>query len=307
MKVKNKEIGIKIGKKELKFTNMILDTYLDLFADSFISFESKDLTYCLVNFTHINNINETSKEMEYDLVLEADFNKNIEILSPTSITNKYFYKNPIAGQDWNNYKGYRIQNIGFARLNSQGNGYSLYAYLDVSNYNIIVQDEQPIIISRIDQITSDMDLWVNNSEIKAPYHLTMRGMLNLKGYEYESITPKLYSVGFGVLPYTLNKEYLASSLDIIKDGAGKIKINDTLEAQYNPNTKFFNNNIYFNNDWYFENPTYDYMIYKFVLYRETYPNPEEEPVWVNTGLFYTQYKKDQKNGKINLSIKYERS
>ena len=135
----------------------------------------------------------------------------------------------------------------------------------------------------------------------------MRGMLNLKGYEYESITPKLYSVGFGVLPHTLNKEYLASNLDIVKDGAGKIKINDTLEAQYNPNTKFFNNNIYFNNDWYFENPTYDYMIYKFVLYRETYPNPEEEPVWVNTGLFYTQYKKVQKNGKINLSIKYERS
>ena len=38
MKIQNKEIDIKIGKKELKFTNMILDSYLDLFANSFISF-----------------------------------------------------------------------------------------------------------------------------------------------------------------------------------------------------------------------------------------------------------------------------
>lgn len=49
MKIENKEIGIKIGDKELKFTNMILNSYLDLFADSFIEFKNKDLPYCLLN------------------------------------------------------------------------------------------------------------------------------------------------------------------------------------------------------------------------------------------------------------------
>lgn len=307
MKIENKEIGIKIGDKELNFTNMILNSYLDLFADSFIEFKNKDLPYCLINFNNINNITENSTEMNYDLILEADFNKNIEVLSPTSIINKYYYRNPQVGQGWSSYIGKPIISIGFANYDYTLNKYVIYAYLDVSNYNIIVQENQPIIISRIDKITSDMKLWGNSSKIKAPYHLSMRGMLNYEGMEYFRTIPKLYSVGFGVLPYTLNKEYLVEDLTIQRENTGIVKIQDVLEAQYRANTKYFNADIYFNNDWYFQEPTYNYMIYKFKLYKETYPNPEEDPVWVDTGLFYTQYKKIEKSGKLNLSIKYERS
>lgn len=308
MKIENKEIGIKIGKKELKFTNMILNSYLDLFADSFINFKNKDLPYCLLNFTQMNNkITETSTVMNYDLVLEANFNENIEVLSETSITNKYYYRTPILGQEWSNFTGYKIKEIGFAQYDNTLNKYVIYACLDVSNYEIYVQDDQPIIISRIDKITSDMNLWGNDKKIKAPYHLTMRGMINYVGMEYYTTIPKLYSIGFGVLPYTLNKEYLVEDLTIQRNGTGVVDIQDVLEAQYRANTKYFNTNIYFNNDWYFGEPTYDYMIYKFKLYRETYPNPEEPAVLVDTGLFYTQYKKVQKNGNIKLSVKYERS
>lgn len=305
MKIENKEISIKIGKKELKFTNLILNSYLNLFADSFINFQHKDLPYCLISFNKNNIINENSTEMEYDLILEAEFNKNTEILSPKSIINKYYYRNPQVGQEWNTFLGKSIINIGFANFNYNTGKYELYAFLDVSNYNIIVQD-QPIIISRIDKITSDMNLWANSSEIKAPYHLSMRGMLNYEGMEYFRTIPKLYSVGFGVLPYTLNKEYLVEDLTIQRNGTGIVEIQDVLEAQYKSNTKYFNSNIYFNNDWYFQEPTYNYMIYKFKLFKETYPNPEEEAVWVDTGLYYTQYKKLTKNGKLNLKIKYER-
>lgn len=307
MKIENKEIGIKIGDKELKFTNMILNSYLNLFADSFIEFKNKDLPYCLINFNNINNITENSTEMNYDLILEADFDKNIEVLSPTSIINKYYYRTPQVGQEWSSYIGKPIISIGFANYDYTLNKYVIYAYLDVSNYNIIVQENQPIIISRIDKITSDMKLWGNSSKIKAPYHLSMRGMLNYEGMEYFRTIPKLYSVGFGVLPYTLNKEYLVEDLTIQRENTGIVKIQDVLEAQYRANTKYFNADIYFNNDWYFQEPTYNYMIYKFKLYKETYPNPEEDPVWVDTGLFYTQYKKIEKSGKLNLSIKYERS
>ena len=150
MKIQNKEIGIKIGDKELKFTNMILNSYLDLFADSFVEFKNKDLPYCLVNFNNINNITEDSTEMNYDLILEADFNKNIEVLSPISITNKYYYRNPQVGQEWEAYIGKPIISIGFANYDYILNKYIIYAYLDISNYNIIIQENQPITISRID-------------------------------------------------------------------------------------------------------------------------------------------------------------
>lgn len=307
MKIENKEIGIKIGDKELKFTNMILNSYLDLFADSFIEFKNKDLPYCLLNFIQMNDeITEDSTEMNYDLILEADFNKNIEVLSSTSIVNKYYYRNPQVGQEWSDFVGYKIKEIGFANYDYTLNKYVIYAYLNVSNYEIYVQDDQPIIISRIDKIITDMNLWGNSSKIKAPYHLSMRGMLNYEGMEYFRTIPKLYSVGFGVLPYTLNKEYLAEDLIIQRGNTGMVEIQDILEAQYRPNTKYFNTDICFDN-WYFEEPTYNYMIYKFKLYKETYRNPEEDPVWVDTGLFYTQYKKIEKSGKLNLSIKYERS
>lgn len=308
MKIQNKEIGIKIGKKELKFTNMILDSYLDLFANSFISFKDKSLPYCLINFTHYDNvITETSTEMNYDIVLEADPNQNVEILAENSIINKYYYRTPLVGQEWDTYKNMAIMDIGFANYDYDLNKYVIYAYLDVSKYNIVVQDNQPIIISRTDKITSDMEMWTNSTQVEAPYHLTNRGMLNLRGYEYQTIAPKLYSIGFGVLPYTLNKEYTVEELDIQKTGIGEIKINNVLEAQYRPNAKYFNTDIYFNNDWCFEEPSYNYLIYKFKLYRETYPNPEEPPVWEDTGMFYLQYKEINKNGKINLSVKYERS
>lgn len=308
MKIENKEIGIKIGNKQLKFTNMILNSYLDLFADSFIEFKNKDLPYCLLNFIQMNDeITEDSTEMNYDLILEADFNKNIEVLSSTSIVNKYYYRNTQVGQEWSDFVGYKIKEIGFANYDYTLNKYIIYAYLNISNYEIYVQDDQPIIISRIDKITSDMNLWANSSEIKVPYHLSMRGMLNYEGMEYFRTIPKLYSIGFGILPYTLNKEYLVDDLTIQRENIGIVKIQDVLEAQYRPNTKYFNTDIYFDNNWYFEEPTYNYMIYKFKMYKEIYPNPEEDPVWVDTGLFYTQYKKIEKSGNLNLSIKYERS
>ena len=56
MKVKNLEVGIKIGNKQRKFTNLILNNYLDLFANSLLDFKSKKLTCCAVNITKVKNI-----------------------------------------------------------------------------------------------------------------------------------------------------------------------------------------------------------------------------------------------------------
>lgn len=308
MKVENKEVSIKSGQKEIKFTNMILNSYLELFADSFIDFQRKDLEYCLINFTQFNDdIDENSTTMNYDLVLNAVFNETLEVLSETSITNKYYYQNEVYGYSWDDFKDFKIKEIGFAKYDSELEDYKIYAFLDVSNYEIYVQDSQPIIIARTDVITSDMNLWANSEKVKAPYHLTMRGMTELKGMNYNMIIPKLYSVGFGVLPYTLNKEYLIEDLTVAKGEIGTIYFEEALESQYRPNAKCFNTDIYFDTDWYFEEPSYDYMIYKFKLYEETYPDPEGEPVLVDTGLYYLQYKKIDKYENLKLYVKYERS
>lgn len=72
MKVKNLEVGIRIGNKQRKFTNLILNNYLDLFANSFKEFASKELTHCVVNITKTNTkIDETSTTMNFDTLIEG--------------------------------------------------------------------------------------------------------------------------------------------------------------------------------------------------------------------------------------------
>lgn len=308
MKIRNEEVSIKIGNKEHKFTNLILNGYLDLFADSFLDFKNKDLTYCLVNFTHSNvGINENSTSMNYDLVLETYLEDEIEILTDRSITNKYYYDKEVSGgKNWSEFASRQIQDIGFAMYNSTTKKYIIYAYLNVANYNIIVQGNQPIIISRTDKIESDMSLWVSDATIKGPIHLTKRGIVKYMDNDYFTSKSVLYSIGFGVLPYAINKEYLAEDLTIQKSGTGVLEVQNTLETYYKKSNKF-SNDLYMSDNLILQEPSYPFLIYKFKIYEETYPNPEQPAVWVDTGMYYTQYKKLTKHGKLSLKIKYERS
>ena len=307
MKIKNEEVSIKVGNKEHKFTNMILNNYLDLFADNFIEFKDKGLPYCLISFTKTNyNIDEDSTSMQYDLILQLNLDEETEILTERSVINKYCYTQEQAGgatiQD---FVGSTVKSIGFANYNYDINDYEIYAYLDVTRYNIIIQENQPFVVSRTDKIESDMQFWASSNLIKGPIHLTKRGMLNVLGYDYNRIIPKLYSIGLGVLPYTLNKEYLAEELTIQKTGLGTIEINNQIETGYTKDL-FFSNDLYMNDSLVLKKPNYPFLIYKFKLYEETFPNPEEAAVYVDTNKYYVQYQEIKKYGDINLKIKYER-
>lgn len=307
MKIRNEEVSIKIGNKEHKFTNLILNSYLDLFADSFLDFKNKSLTYCLVNFTHSNvGINENSTAMNYNLVLESYLKDEIEILTDRSITNKYYYDKEVGGGNtWAKFNGRQIQDIGFAIYDNDIKDYVLCAYLNVANYNIIVQGNQPIIISRTDKIESDMDLWVSDATIKGPIHLTKRGIVKYMDNDYFTSKSVLYSIGFGVLPYAINKEYLAEDLTIQKSGTGVLEVQNTLEAYYKKSNKF-SNDLYMSDNLILQEPSHPFLIYKFKIFEETYPDPEQSAVWIDTGTYYTQYKKISKHGKLSLKIKYER-
>ena len=310
MKIKNEEVSIKIANKTKTFKNLILNSYLDLFADSFLNFKDKNLPYCLVNFTKNNiNINENSSEMQYDTILEADFASNIEVLTGNNIINKYFYNNPVAGYDYlEDFQGQQIRQLGFANYNNVEGKYILYAYLDVSKYNIVVQDNQPITISRVDKISSDMSFWSNSIKIKAPYHLTTRGLLEVQGMEYQTIVPKLYSVGFGVLPYKFANEYLAENLTILKKDVGIINISEDF-YNYKNNDLYPREDLYPCADLYPRTPTANLLMYKFKMYKIIYSDPSSEEYELqDTGMYYTQYRelKNNEYGKLNLSIKYER-
>ena len=306
MKIQNKEVGIKIGNKEKKFTNLILNSYLNLFADSFIEFKNKDLSYCFLNFTNYNNkINEDSTEMNYDTILESDFSNNIEILTSNTIINKYYYKKTLAGeQDVSEFAGKQLIDIGFANYDNTLQKYVMYAYLNVSEYNIIVQENQPIVISRTDKIESDMNLWTNSPEVKGPIHLTMRGLLNLQGYDYNRLIPKLYSIGFGILPYTVNKEYLVEDITLNKLNTGEIEIQEELENPYRK-ALYFSEDLKLSDNLLFKQASYPFLIYKFKIYEEKYIEPPNATL-VDTGIYYTQYKNVEKYGKLKLKIKYER-
>lgn len=310
MKIENEEISIRIGNKIKTFKNLILNSYLDLFADSFLDFKEKNLPYCLVNFTKNNvGINENSTNMQYDTILEADFASNIEVLTGSNIINKYFYKDPAAGMDYlEDFKGQAIKELGFANWDNTKQDYVLYAFLDVSKYEITIQENEPIIISRVDKISSDMQFWANNPKLKAPYHLTGRGLIEIVGMEYQTTISKLYSVGFGVLPYSFIKEYLAEDLTIQKGTTGIINISEDFYNLKN-NDLYPSDDLYPKEDLYPQTPTANLLIYKFKMYKKVYPNPESDDYELeDTGMYYSQFRKFEKSeyGKFNLSIKYER-
>lgn len=310
MKIKNEEVSIKIGNKIKTFTNLIMNSYLDLFADSFLDFKQKNLPYCLVNFTKNNmNIDENSTEMQYDTILEADFASNIEILTGSNIVNKYFYKDPVASYPYlEDFQGQQIRQLGFANWDNTKQDYVLYAYLDVSKYNIIIQDSQPVTISRVDKISSDMQFWANSKRLKAPYHLTGRGFLELLGMDYQTIIPKLHSIGFGVLPYRFVNEYLAEDLTISKGETGIVNITEDF-YNYKNNDLYPREDLYPRDDLYPQTPTANLLMYKFKMYKIVYPDPSSDEYELeDTGLYYIQYRelRDNEYGKLNLKIKYER-
>lgn len=308
MKIQNKEIGIKIGDKKRTFKNLIMNSYLNLFADSFLEFKNKNLPYCLINFNKDNSaIDENSTAMNYDTVLEMELEDSIEILTGNSIINKYLYKNPVNGDlPLEHFVGQSIRQIGFADFDNTTNDYILYAYLDISKYNITIQDKQPVIISRIDKITSDMNFWTKFDKIKGPYHLTKRGLLELHDMEYETIIPKLYSVGFGILPYLFKDEYLAENLTIQRGSIGEIKINEVF-SNYQKNELYPREDLYPSETLYPKETTANLLIYKFKMYKVIYPDPSSDDyILEDTGMYYMQYKELERYGKMNLAIKYER-
>ncbi len=334
MKIENKEVSIKIGDKTKILKNLILNSYLDLFADSLINFKNKDLPYCLVNFTKHNNIDETSTIMEYDTILEADYSNNIELLTENTLINKYYYMDTVNGEkSLQEFSGLAIKELGFANYDNQKNMFVLYAFLDVSKYDLYIQDNQPIIISRIDKITNDLKMYSNSSKVKGPIHLTMRGIAETKGMEYDVVMPKLHSIGLGTLYNKMEEEILIKDLDIEKKNTGQVEIYSAKDRAVYPSAKLYPSNNFFpgrkkiglkelkieekeegtypsiflypNTNIFMSETRRRWIIYKFKLYKIKTEGLKE--ILEDTGDYYYQSKLANMYGKLKLKVKYERS
>lgn len=334
MKIKNESVTIKIGNKEKSFRNLILNSYIDLFADSFLEFKNKLLRYCYIKFDTTQIIDENSKAMEYDTILETDFYKLKETFSENNIINDYLYDMPVLEQkEISEFVGHKITGIGFGDYDYNINQYVLYAFLDVSKYQIVVQEGQNIVISRKDKITSDLQFYSPFSSVRYPTHLTTRGIIEKVGIEYNEIFSQLYSVGFGALYSKIDTEEIpVAELDFKKEGIGIVTLIGAQNYAVYPSANLFPSLSLFpgrnieglrkleipnreegqypsslilpSTELYPKQSPPKYVIYKFKLYKRRYEGELE--IVEDTGLYYHQAQAIDGTGAIKLTIKYER-
>lgn len=308
MKISNEFVKIRTGKKEKIFRNLILNSYIKLFADSFLQFKDKTLNACLINFTNTNEITEYSTSMQYDLAIIADSRDIYQKNSSTEITTEYHYRRQINGQDvylsdtYKQWFGSTIKDIGFAHYDYGTQEYTLYAYLDVSAYNVVLQENQPLAVVRQDKVTSDYSFWSNSPRVNAPFHLSVDGFKDIVGFEATYYYPRLYSIGFGELPYSLQKEYLVNELDIHQNN--NIISIDGVQGNYLSDTLYMSPDILMSEDLFMREATWRYLVYTFHLWKRE--NPESDN-YIDSGLNYVQFNELRQHGKLDLSVKYERN
>ena len=281
MKIKNEDVTIRIGNKEKSFKNLILNNYIELFRDSFLEFKNKNLEYCFIKFNATQEITEESTTMDYDIILGSDFNKIQQTYAGNTITNKYTYNQEfVNGKDITDtikkHVGDKICGVGFGHikfLDTYGENTiiepTIYAFLDVSKYNITVQEGQEVVVSRIDKVSSDLLFFTPYPEIKMPYHLSIEGYLATVGMEYSEVVPKLESIGFGNLSDVIRDEIPIEQLEITKEGIDTINIGP-LTLKNEGKGIYPSYDLYPSEDLFPQKSTPKWIIYKFRMYRIEY-------------------------------------
>lgn len=278
MKVKNEYIQIKIGNKIWTKKNMILNEYLYRMFDSQINtiHDQCYISNCFLKLdTPIENVDYDSEILpsEFDItirnVLNEKYFKKRTIKTNNSIKINYIFDNNsifIIGNEWHdasilkNYTNRRIMGIGFGIDNTS----NIFAYLDTSNMNIIINYNESISISRIDLLQSDGIC----EGIDYPLHLVndfafknTKDVIVDELYTQEYTKAQLYSVGFGSYKGVMEEEYLIGNVETDRT-------NDSITFNIQRDKligKYPSDNL-----WLGFTPTKDnskYLIFKYRLYR----------------------------------------
>ena len=309
MKIENKLVSVKVGKKQFDLRNLITNAYLNRFAQSQLDIENynsrsgyKALTYCLLKFDEHLELTEDIElhNQDFDVCFVGGVSKAEQSISEKNINVKYTYftdsniydysKNAASDIYASDYYGKKITAIGFSvhwmndiNLTTK---IPVFAVVDTSNYNIYLQENQKLSITRQDIITSDAEFYCDNAKVKGPLHLapfggeqiikqdpflTDEGYYLNYNYEYSntSLSTKgyLYSIGLSSYPTQIDKEFvIGKDIEAIQIG-NQI----TFENIKNYFSKYFlysGNNIYPSSTLYpCKKTDYKYVIFKYKVYQ----------------------------------------
>lgn len=316
MKVENKYVEIKVGNKTFIRKNMLMDIYLERIFNSQldIDHDTSAIDSCFIKFDKDMGSVYPNNELNYqdfdviflnstkDIVVgENRFEKmsetnknNIKIIYRFNNEGIYYSNNEYRTMnDFEVFNNHKITAIAF------GNGTDIFAFLDTSNMNIVVNPSEEISITRVDVFKSDgickgFDYPLHLVNDSAHYDTEYQQIS-----EYETLTietrSQLYSVGFGSYEGVMEEEYLIDNLpysrsyfditfDIIHERKHGIGPSNNLRLGFYP-----------------KKDTSKYVILKYRLYRHYSDNTNEY-----LDEYYTMNYKNNKRLIMNINLKIER-
>lgn len=346
MKIKNDLISIKIGKKQYDFHNLILDEYLKIFASAQLNENevnlwenNKELNYLLIKFdVPLENVNGETvlKNENFDIVLLFSCFSKTQDITEKKIISQYLYRatedsiirdysEGDSGQHHpiQEYFGRKITALGFNTYwtTSSFINNPVKAYLDTSNYNIYIQENQEFTVTRRDIITTDSLFYSNNvNKVSGPLHLTPmpnkaviepNWLYNESGAGIGGTDESygiIYSIGLSSYIDRIDKEFIiGQDVEITQNGT-ELSIEGIENYLSNEKLLYPNFNLYPSSSLYPIKTNYKYIIIKYKVWQNILSGTYENPVYTmtDTGYFYYQAVPINKFGKLNLEIKYER-
>ena len=187
-KVKNVSINVQIGKKEYCFKNLILNKLLNNYASSLIdnyNVWGKSLSHCLIKFEDLENITEDTELTNGDFDICILNTSTETTASSNKVTNKYvcytednyiydYKKRTAMNVKLSDYNDKKVYWLGFSYTFAYQR--DVLAVLDVSNYDLYIQDGEEIRITRIDEISTDAVFTSLSESATAPIHLYPNGI-----------------------------------------------------------------------------------------------------------------------------------
>jgi len=235
MILSNKYIKIQTNKQNVVSHNYIFDKYLEFVNKSQFKTEineeldrynqKKIAGYCMLKFDE--------PIVDYQNITYEDFDAMIYMQS-YNVSGKnnqcnctYIYNssdsftsvdNPNENLDINDYVGHKVTALAFSNGwhdRDEGGHYTynpdILAYIDVSEYNITITQDEKIVITRSDDFASNMYC----DGIDFPKHLAPYYMYSYADDTDESpIYARLYSIGFGASRGIMQEEYKLDNNEI---------------------------------------------------------------------------------------------
>lgn len=314
MKIENKFIKINNGKKNFKIRNHIFDNYINFYSlrqyQELGGNTDLRLNKLLIKFDApiLNPQYSEGYEVKLDGTVNQDYSNNY-------VRTDYYYRTSDLHNidvDLSQWYGHKIYALGFGQENYEGTGYSVFAYVDVSDYDLYLTDDGFLDVIREDLMSSDA---ICDS---IPYHLAP--FLDNK-------IGRIYSVGLGTISDVISEEYIVGDnvhLEPLSEQIGfQFTFGSTTDftqyPQYDlqPLTTIFptpfiinspeldplEENIYPATDMYPLQTNYKYVIYKYRVYEYNYTNFELIP----TNEYYLMSYPYTRKGVITINTIYERS